>query len=172
MAASLTLESSLFPNILSPRGIRLVSTDNAQSVFAWQAHPARERRAGASAALIVIAGLTAAAYLSFGVAWAVLTVVVLVLALNRFFFPSRFEIDDQGITARYPLRRQRFQWRNLRRFVHDEHGGYLSTRARRSRFDAYSGMHLLFGTKPETVIQQIQSRVQQNQLDEARSCPS
>src|SRR5688572_2056883 len=106
--------------------------------FSWEAHPARERRGGAIGALVVIAAMTAAAYFSFGAAWAARWAVVLIIALNRFFFPSRFVIDEQGITAKYPLRKQRFRWNDLRRFVHDKNGGYLSTRARSSRFDAFS----------------------------------
>ncbi len=82
--------------------------------------------------------------------------LVLVLALNRFFFVSRFSIDGEGITARYPLKRMSLQWKNLRRFAHDARGGYLSTRAVRSRMDAYSGMHVMFGDCRETVISLIQ----------------
>ena len=91
--------------------------------------------------------------------WALLAAVVLVAALNRFFFPSRFVIDDQGITARYFFRRQRLRWDDLRRFAHDRNGGYLSSRSRRSWLDAYRGLHILFGEKRDAVIEHIRDRL-------------
>ena len=151
-----------------------MSSDHPNPVFQWRAHPANDRRASALAALAVILGLSAASYLSFGLPWAAASLVVLVLALNRFFLPSQFVIDAEGITARYPLRRQRIRWANLRRFVHDKHGGYLSTRSRRSRFDAYSGMHVLFGPHPQrdTIIQEIESHVSDTATQGGAPCPS
>jgi len=89
----------------------------------------------------------------------VVAMLVLLVALNRFFFPSRFEIDDEGITAHYLLSSQRLEWAGLRRFLHDENGGYLSTRARRSRLDAWKGMHILFGDERDRVISLIRERL-------------
>jgi hypothetical protein len=148
-----------------------VQNEQTNPVFAWHAHPAKERRNGAIAAIAIILGIAAAAWLSFGIAWGIAAAIILVLALNRFFFPSRFEIDEDGITARYPLRKQRFRWTELRRFVHDEHGGYLSRRAQRSGLDAYSGMHVLFGQQRQGVIERIRQHVHPAG-DGGRSCPS
>ena len=131
-------------------------TDETMSPFSWRAHPAKERLAYTIGALIVILAFAALAYLAFGSpAWAGLSIVVLVLALNRFFFPSRYTIDEEGITANYPLRKVRMLWKDLRRFVHDRHGGYLSTRARVSRLDAYQGMHILFDDQRDRIIECI-----------------
>lgn len=133
----------------------------------WHAHPAAERPGHAVLALVLIAAIALAVFLTTGggVAWGLLSAVVLVLALNRFFMPSRFEIDEAGITARHPLRTQRLAWPNVRRFVHDERGGYLSTRARPSRLDASRGMHILFGSKREDVIAAIRARLPRREED-------
>jgi hypothetical protein len=128
--------------------------------FSWQAHPAAERRGAALAAAGLIVALAAAIWLSFGSpGWALFGIVVLVLALNRFFFRSRFRLDDEGITARFPLRTQRLGWANVRRFVVDEHGAYLSTRSVRSRFDAYRGLHVLLGRDRAAVITHIRTHL-------------
>jgi len=113
---------------------------------AWRVHPARERPGRAFAAGVAVAGVALAvpfsARSSLG---ALLAALWLLVQLRHFFLPSWFAIDDQGITARDPLGRKRYRWRDVRRFVTDRHGGYLSTRARHSRLDAVRGMHLLFG---------------------------
>jgi len=85
--------------------------------------------------------------------------VLLILALNRFFLPSRFSVDHEGITANHPLRSRRLRWTDVRRFVHDGRGGYLSTMARPSRLDAWRGMHILFGDQRQGVIDQIHGRL-------------
>jgi hypothetical protein len=128
--------------------------------FSWRAHPARERGGRTVLAVLIVAAASVAVALAAGVpAWMVPAALgaaaVLILATNRFFFPSRFTIDEEGITARYPLRTMHRKWTELRRFVHDRDGGYLSRRARASRLDGYQGMHILFGDQRDVVIDRI-----------------
>ena len=61
-------------------------------------------------------------------------------SINRFFLPSTFKIDEDGITASYPLRSMRLKWKDLRRFLVGEQGGLLSRRARSSSMDVFTGM--------------------------------
>ncbi len=110
--------------------------------------------------LAIVAGVAAAVWVASGsLAWAVFSAVVLVAALNRFYFRSRFEIDADGITARFPLRKQRVRWADTRRFVVDGNGGFLSARVKRSRLDAWQGLHVLFGRQREAVIARIRAHV-------------
>lgn len=126
------------------------------SSFSWVAHPAREQPGRLMVAVIWIAATMLVVFATTNsVFWAALTIVMLVFALNRFFVPSAFELDEQGITARYPLRTRRYEWREIRRFAHDDDGGYLSTRAVPSHLDAHRGMHLLFGTCRAEAINKI-----------------
>lgn len=128
----------------------------------WTAHPARERPGRAVLGLAIIAGLAVAAYLSFGWEWSMAAALILLLSLNRFFLPSRFEMDDNRITAKYPLRSKTLHWRDVRRFASDADGGFLSTRSRPSFMDPSSGMHLLFGgdqQQRDIIIQHIRSRL-------------
>jgi len=128
--------------------------------FSWSAHPARERRGAALAGLAIVVAFAAAVWVAFGsVTWAVFSVVVLVGALNRFYFRSRFDIDADGITARFPLRTKRCLWADVRRFVVDANGGFLSPRARRSRLDAWQGLHVLFGSQRDPVIERIRAHL-------------
>lgn len=140
--------------------MRAPNPDNANGAFTWRVHPATEHlgRLCAGVALIIAfaaaAGLAAGSYL-----WSIFALIVLMIALNRFFLPSRFELDDEGITARYPFRTRRMKWSQLRRFAHDDEGGVLSPRRRPSRLNAFAGLHVHFGTAGETAIEAIRTRL-------------
>lgn len=139
------------------------SADAAAPVVehSWRAHPLRQRPGAGLLAVGVIAMLGLATGVFAGhPAWGPVAAVVLVLTLNRFFFPSRFSIDAEGITAAYPMRKQRLSWRRVRRLVCDQYGGYLGTRAVPSRMDAWRGMHLIFGDDRDATIAEIRSRLQ------------
>jgi hypothetical protein len=101
-----------------------------------------------SAAVLAAAVILLAAWLTAELmeltAWGIFAVFVLVVGCNRFFFPTSYELTALGITARYPLKTIRYQWPELRRFVYDRSGGFLSPRARRSFLDEYRGISLLF----------------------------
>ncbi len=139
-----------------------MSAQNLQpaAAFTWYAHPAGERTGPAVLGLVIVAALAAAVWtMVHSIAWTVVSAIVLVAALNRFYFRSRFEIDSDGIIARYPLRTQRLRWSDARRFVVDAHGGYLSSHSKRSRLDAWQGLHILFGRQRAAVIERIRAHL-------------
>lgn len=131
----------------------------------WRAHPLRERLLAGSFTSLLILGLAFAVSLTMeSPIWGILSAVVLVLALYRFYFPSSFEIDSDGISARYLFSRKRYEWARVRRFLWDHRGAYLSTRGRSSRMDAFNGLTVLFGTHRAEVMKLIRRH-----MDEARS---
>ena len=74
--------------------------DNLQAEFSWKAHPASERTGAAIMGSLIVVAAAGAIYVSFqSLEWSAVALVVLVLALNRFYFRSRFRIDPEGITA-------------------------------------------------------------------------
>ena len=135
------------------------------SVMAWTAHPPAEGPGMTALAVVIIALIGAAAGWSFGWLWAAGSVVVLVVSLNRYFFPSRFAIDDEGLTVGYLFRTQRVPWIQVRRFVADSRGGYLSSRAVSSRLDAYRGIHIVFPANQPTVVAAIKDEIKRRVAD-------
>jgi hypothetical protein len=127
--------------------------------FTWWAHPARERTGAAVAGgAVIVAFAVLAGVLMSNPWWAVFAAGIFLVCLNRFYLPSRFSIDEEGITARYPLSHRRLRWADLRRFALGEHGAFLSTRAAASRMDT-SGVQVLFGGDRESVVARIRSHL-------------
>jgi len=123
----------------------------------WRVHPARQRLGASCLALCVIAVVAwLAADLMESWRWAVLAAAFLLFTLRRFFLPSLYELDNDGITVRSGWSSRRFRWKEVRRFLYDERGAFLSQRARSSTLDSIRGMHLLFGDHREAVIARIE----------------
>ena len=124
----------------------------------WRACPARERILAAVITSLVILTIAGAVFHSFrSIPWSIAATLLLLFSLNRFYFPSRFTINQKGISATYLFRRQSYTWSRINRFRHDDNGAYLSTRRRSSWLDPHRGMHILFGGEKEAVISHIRN---------------
>ena len=138
-----------------------MKSDISQSVtsFQWAAFPAKKRVKLSIIGGMIILALAISIYYSFN-SWilTLLTIFVLVLRLNRFYFPSSFSIDKEGITANYFLRSHKMNWNEIKRIVTDEFGAYLSKSSNPSRWDAFRGMHILFGNDRNKVMEILNRR--------------
>ena len=134
--------------------------DSTNEIFSWRVHPFRERFGAACFAVSVLAAMAwLAAELMQSLWWAVMAFLFLSASLNRFFLPSEFQIDDDGVTVRSFFKVSRLNWLQVRRFLHDKHGGFLSTRSKGSVFDSFRGIHLLFGENREAVVDRIRRHI-------------
>ena len=137
-------------------------TAKSKVQFDWRAHPARDRIAASAAGLVVMVavGVLVVAICrldgmgpQMSTFWGFASMGFVLATVSRFYFPSRFAIDEEGIEAAYPLRTVRLRWHEVRRFAFDERGGILSRRARPNLLDGFSGMPLIFdaATRDEAI---------------------
>ena len=133
-----------------------LAKDSTNEILIWRVHPFRERIGAACFAVgVLLAMAWLAAELMQSLWWAVMAFLFLAVSLNRFFLPSEFQIDDDGVTVRSFFKVSRLRWLQIRRFLHNEQGGFLSTRSKCSFLDSFRGIHLLFGENREAVIDRI-----------------
>ena len=130
----------------------------------WRVHPARQRpgRAILGLAIIFITAYAIAGWVqdpSWQLPIGLGAAFILLLSVNRFFLPTTFKIDEDGITANYPLRSQRARWSEIRRFLVGRTGGLLSRRAKASSLDVMSGLQLLFDEHRDEHVAFIRSRL-------------
>lgn len=135
-------------------------TDTVEDGFVWTAHPARERPLAAVGAACVIVLFAGATYLfSERETWALFVTAVFCLALNRFYFVTRYSISDDEITARLPLLRTRtLRWDEVRRIEIGPNGAWVSPYRRRSWREQRRGVHVLFGRQRERILRELRSR--------------
>ncbi len=140
--------------------------------FVWRAHPARDRLTAATAGMVVIVAVgvlvVAICHLdglspTISIFWGFAAMGFVLATVSRFYFPSRFVLDDSGIIADYPLRTMRLRWSDVRRFAFDGRGGVLSRRARPSVIDGFQSIALIFPPESrDDAIQRIRGRIPAN----------
>lgn len=128
----------------------------------WTAHPAKKRPRDV-ALVVAVLFLTAGAVLtSFeSVFFTFLAVVIVVVSVGQFLFPTRYRLDDRGIEERrFGLARRR-AWGDLRRVQVGKDAALVSPFSRPSWLDRYRGFWLLFdGADREAVIGELRRRIE------------
>ncbi len=111
------------------------AAERATGTTCWRAHPAQRRPVATAAALAAVAALAVAtALLAEDWFWGAVAAFALLLALNRFFLPSRFEMAADALILKHPLWDERIAWNAVSRFAFDDSAGLLSSSVRPSRF--------------------------------------
>ena len=144
---------------------------NDRAVIRWRSHPARERPRAAVAVCVVIvalAGLSAELMGHFG--WGVFAALSLATMLHRFFLPTEYRIDADGVAARSAFASRHLRWGEIRRFAHDERGGVVSSRARASVFAGPGDIPLLFPAHRDEVVAAIRAGMARQRAEEAAPC--
>jgi hypothetical protein len=117
---------------------------------AW---PAAERRGRTVVLVLVVVALAALAWAIGGDwLWGLTGLVLMVFALNRWFFPSTFALTPEHLEVGYPLTRKTLKWCDVRRLAISPDGGWISSRSGASRLDARHGLDLYWGRDPEATM--------------------
>jgi hypothetical protein len=146
--------------------VRFMS-DSSLDILEWSVHPFRQQPGRSALVILTLVALSVLVMMSIddpqlGVLAGGAAMLFLLVTLNRFFLPSLYRIDANGIAVRYPIGSKSLRWKDLRRFPHDTAGGYLSTRSQKSAFDR-RGISVLFGGRGEEIIPRIESAMELNQ---------
>jgi hypothetical protein len=120
--------------------------------FAWTVHPLVERPVAGVGVLTTVGGLGLAAGMLAGPGWGCLAILVLVMALHRFCFPSRFALSEAGASAEYLLARESCPWSAVHSRVIAKHGVWLIY----GGVGRPRGMQLLWGRHRERVLREVE----------------
>jgi hypothetical protein len=127
----------------------------------WEVHPLRQEKASKSLSLIVIVATvswsTAYSFGHFG--YGLLSLCVLVLSMAHYFFPSRYKLDEIGVSRDILGRQTRRMWTEFRRVDTRSNGLFLSPFARPSRLDSFRGFFLPFHAEGDQVVYYVQQHV-------------
>ena len=93
------------------------------------------------------------------IAWAVFATLFLLGTLSAYWLPTRFTIDDEGISVQRWFWRKRKLFRDLKRVERDPNGLFVSPFPSRSRLDGHRGMLLMEPEPRDEVEKYIRERI-------------
>ena len=127
----------------------------------WASHPLRDEARGKSAALIlVIVGFSSGVWWSLeNPAYGLVALIVLTVAMSRFFLPVRYSLTDQAVTVTHVGITRQMPWARFRNFYVHPDGVFLSPFVRPSRLDAFRGCFLRFHRNREEVLAVVRSGI-------------
>ncbi len=133
---------------------------NPRVLLTWRDHPAARRpRAAVTAGMVIVAFATVLGLAFNSIVWAAVSILVLLLSLNRFFLPSTYAIDDSGLAAKFPFSTRRIEWRHIRRIHVTRYDLLLAANPRRTWLNAGRELRVPFGDQRPAILELVRSRV-------------
>jgi len=126
----------------------------------WSCHPVK-RKPWVSVGVTLLISLVGVGIFDWtgSKGFAVLGVVVLMLSLSRFYFPTKFRLSDRRIMIKTTLQTVYKDWSRFRSMWPDKNGVLLSPFAEASRLENYRGVYLLFDNNRDEVVAFIRPRL-------------
>lgn len=123
----------------------------------WQVHPARERPLAFILVIIFLAvcGVAIHGYSGSRIL-PVVSIGILLISLQSFFFPTDFVLDNTGIEIRKLFGKRKRPWREFRIYYRTNKGIQVSTFPRPSWLDSYRGVFLILSGNREEVEKILQ----------------
>jgi hypothetical protein len=130
--------------------------------LAWTAHPARRRPrdlALVAAVLFLTAGAVLVAFESLFMTG--LAVVILLLSITSFLFPTHYRLSEEGVEERRLGVRRARRWADLRRVEIGPGAALVSPFASKNLLDRTRGFTLLFdGADRPAVVAELRRRME------------
>jgi len=124
--------------------------------YTWKIFPARDNLLKSLLGVLIISSISVVIKIVFvSFAWAILSALVLILSLQRFFFTSVYRIDDNGINAAYFLGKKYLPWTRIKTFEAGPTSAFLSPLKKISKWTLNRGMFLVYDPSEKDKIETI-----------------
>lgn len=127
----------------------------------WTSHPLRDEARSKSALLIaMILGASLAVGFSFeSIGFAILALCVLSASVSRYFLPTHYALDAEGIAISHIGLRRHHPWGHFRRADRHPDGVFLSPFVQPHRLDTFRGHFLRADSCADEVYHAVRSLI-------------
>ena len=152
-----TLASALSTE-LSPE--KSMPNSRSETLY-WTVHPfLQESRFKSTLLIAIILVLSVTIAFSFkGAGWGFLTLAVLTAAMSRYFLPTRYTLNDRGVTISHLGSRRHLPWAGFHRAVPQPDGVFLSPFNNPHRLDTFRGCFIRFKDNQNEVLSVVQNHI-------------
>ena len=88
-----------------------------------------------------------------------LTLVALYMSLAKFYFPTKYVMNADGLTVRTTTQKIKKPWSMYRSFYPDQSGVLLSPFVEPTRLENFRGLYILFNDNRDEVLEFLKDRI-------------
>ncbi|MBM4036674.1 MAG: hypothetical protein FJ291_33485 [Planctomycetes bacterium] len=126
----------------------------------WRSHPVVDDYPRSLLLVAAVIAVCVGVWISFDSAgYAALAAAVLAGSLARYFVPTHYELDSDGVSVRFLGHLRRVGWGDVRRFFVAPEGVQLSPFEKPSRLEAFRGTFLRFAGNGDEVVRLVEGQV-------------
>ena len=126
----------------------------------WRVHPLRENWTRSTLLLLFLLFLFSGIYWLFqSVFVTLLSAIVVICSLYRYFVPFRYELYQHELVVTAPFYRLTKSWDAFRSFYVDNNGVLLSPFAKPSALENFRGVYVRFGANRSEVLDFIKNKI-------------
>lgn len=135
--------------------------DYGGPVLAWKSHPMKRRPwvTVLVTLFVLVCGIIVYIATEHSQMFTVLALVALYLSLAKFYFPTRYAMNDHGLVIRTTTQKIEKPWSMYRSCYPDKNGVLLSPFAEPTRMENFRGTYILFDKNKEEVVAFIKERI-------------
>ncbi|HOP05933.1 MAG TPA: hypothetical protein PLF13_01445 [candidate division Zixibacteria bacterium] len=141
-------------------------------ILEWTCHPMRKRPVATVIVTLFVFVVTAAVfYTTYSRTFAVLALVILLLSLAKFYFPTTYRFTEKQVIIKTTTQRIARDWSQYRTCWPDKNGVLLSPFTRPSRMENFRGIYLMFNDNRDEVMAEVQMHIagpDDDELDDVR----
>ena len=134
---------------------------SSADLLRWESLPLRREKPAKSILLVVLIVASSAAA-AFGFEhwfYGVFSLGALTVSLSRYFFPTRYVLDGEGVSSEHLGLKQRRSWAKFRRADEYREGIFLCPSVRPGRLDSFRGVFVRFDQNREEVVRFVRCHV-------------
>jgi len=121
-------------------------------MLSWRYHPAAKDKARtALVASVILAFGFFVLWYSQSIIFAFLAVLILTASLGVFFFPTKYTLNEDGLTVEFLGTKQLKKWSGFVRAEPEKNGIFLSPFARKNFLEHYRGIFVRYDGNKEEV---------------------
>lgn len=136
--------------------------------IAWVSHPFVQSTKRASFALsAVFASGFFAAWMMESAGFGIIASALLFFSLSKFFFPTRYRLDENGVTVKSTTQTFTRPWKQFRSYYVDPNGVLLSPFAVPSRLENFRGLYVTFKDNKDEVVAYVKAHIKAPKVPDA-----
>ncbi|MCD6249377.1 MAG: hypothetical protein J7J98_03470 [candidate division Zixibacteria bacterium] len=126
----------------------------------WTCHPVKRKPLVSAAVTLFIILVVVAIYMTtYSRMFTLLGLVILLMSLAKFYFPTRFKMSESGVTIKTTTQTLFKEWGIYRSCYPDKKGILLSPFVEPSRIENFRGLYVMFEGNADVVTAFVKQRI-------------